>query len=451
MKKRDRFHARAGLALGAVVWGCSADAGDPGPLEADLDVAPKVSAQRCKPTTFTEEEWARLAALSPLPDLPIDPSNAVADDQGAQKLGRKLFFDPGFAGPLKVASDLGDVGETGKVACSTCHSGPMLADERSEPPNVSLGADFHSRNAPGLVNSSFYAWTNWGGRFSAQWELPMPVVESGVIMNGNRLAVVHRIFDHYRRPYEKVFGPLDPAIGADLVRFPRAGKPKAAATDPDGAWESMTAEDRQIVLRVFTNYGKALAAYVRTLVSRRAPFDRFVAGRSAALTAQQRRGAKLFVGKGRCAGCHSGPHFSDGGFHNLGVPQTGPNVPATDDGRFKDVPPLLASTLSASGVFSDDPEYGAFLVSELTNPMPESSRGAFRTPTLRGVALTAPYMHSGQLGTLEEVIDFYDQGGGTPASGTKSSRLAPLGLTQKEKTDLVAFLHSLTGEPVKAK
>lgn len=400
---------------------------------------------------LTAVETAELGKLSPLPDVPADPTNAVADDANARALGQRLFFDAKYSGALKVDSDLGVVGEPGKISCATCHTSEYMDDQRSLPSTVSLGADFHTRNAPTVINSSYYQWTNWGGRFSAQWELPMPVSESPVIMNSNRLRIVHRIFDAYRTEYEAIFGAMDPAIGTDAVRFPADAKPKPAPTaavpnPPDGAWEAMAAADRAIVNEIFTNFGKVLAAYVRTLVSRNAPLDGFVAGNAGALTDAQKRGAQVFVGKGKCTSCHSGPHFSDDLFHNLGVPQTGDHVPASDDGRFKDVPPLLASSLNSSGAFSDDPNTGR--LDGLTDPMPESARGAFRTPNLRGTALTGPYMHSGQLATLADVVEFYDRGGDPPVSGTLDPLMGPLGLTDAEKADLVAFLEALTGDAI---
>jgi len=439
------------FALTTLVVGCAVGSDpDADVISSSSPLASKEAACNKVPAGFTQAEWDKLLLHTPLPAVPPDTTNAVAEDPAARKLGQKLFFDPGFSGPLKVASDLGQVGDVGKVACSSCHSGPMFDDRRSIPRTVSLGADFHTRNAPALVNSSFFTWTNWGGRFAAQWELPMPVTESGVIMNGNRLAVAHRIFDVYKSAYEKVFGPLEPALGTDLARFPGAGKPKAAGA-ADGPWEAMAPDDQTIVNRIFVNYGKALAAYFRVLVSEDSPFDRFMAGKKEALSDEAQAGARLFVGKAKCSGCHSGPLFTGNGFHNLGVPQTGEKVPASDDGRFKDVPPLLASGMNVAGTFSDDPVSGAAKLANLTNPMPESTRGAFRTPSLRGVAVTEPYMHSGQLATLEEVVAFYDQGGGTPVSGTKAPFLQPLGLTAEEKAELVAFLGALTGKEVKAK
>jgi cytochrome c peroxidase len=386
------------------------------------------------------------ASLSPLPAVPPDPTNRYADNAAAAALGQRLFFDPVFSGPLKLDTDLGTAGQAGRVSCASCHSSAYLADGRSNPATVSIGTDIHTRNSPTLINSSFYSWTNWGGRFAAQWELPLAVAENPLTMNGNRLQLAHRIFSAYKADYEAVFGSLTPEIGSDLTRFPASGKPKPAATTavpnpPDGPWEGMTAADRTIINTILANYSKAMAAYLRLLVSRNAPFDAWVAGDSTAISPAAQRGAYLFVGKGKCVSCHSGPTFSDNDFHALGVPQTGTNVPATDDGRFKDVPPLLASIFNVNGAFSDKTDTGK--LAGLTNPMPDSAKGQFRTAGLRGVALTAPYMHSGQLATLEAVIDFYDAGGGASAVG-----LSSLGLTAQEKAELIAFLGTLTGDSV---
>ncbi len=386
--------------------------------------------------------------LSPLPAVPADPTNRVADSALAATFGQRLFFDEKFSGALKIDSDLGTTGQTARVSCASCHDTSAQGyfdDTRSDPATVSIGVGLHTRNSPTLVNSSFYTWTNWGGRFSAQWELPLAVAESGVIMSGNRLALAHRIFDVYKADYEAIFGALTPEIGSDAVRFPPAGKPKPVTdpVTPDGAWEGMTDPDRVIINTILVNYSKSIAAYMRLLVSREAPFDAWVAGESAAIDASAERGAWLFIGKAGCVSCHSGPHLSDGGFHDLGVPQTGANVPATDDGRFKDVPALLGSPFNRNGAYSDKKDTG--LLDGLTNPMPDSAKGAFRTPSLRGVDLTAPYMHSGQLATLEAVVDFYDAGGGVTADD-----LEPLNLTSGEKADLVAFMKTLTGKPVPA-
>lgn len=405
---------------------------------------------------LTADELARAKTFSPLPAVPADPTNAFADNAAAAVLGQRLYFDSSYSGALAVASDganggLGAVGDRGKVACVSCHASPSGDDNRSKPGNVSLGTDFGTRNALPVVNAAFNKWTNWGGRFDSQWSLPLAVAENARIMKSTRLEVAHLLFTKYRADYDAIFPvPLDAALSptaADAARFPAAGKPKAAATDPDGPWEQMTAGDRAIVNRIFVNYGKALAAYMRKHVSRDAPFDRFVAGDTSAISASAKRGFRVFTGKGQCATCHAGPNFSDDKFHALGVPQTGDKVPATDLGRFTDVAPLLTSPFNTNGDFSDDKTTGK-LTGEAQNA---TQLGAFRTRSLRNLSTSPPYMHSGQLATLEAVVDFYDQGGGNvPDGGVKPSMLVPLALTAEDKADLVAFLKTLDGAPVDA-
>lgn len=401
---------------------------------------------------LTADELAQIATLSPLPAPPADPTNAYADNAAAARLGQMLFFDKSYAGALAVGDDgtnggLGAVGETGKVSCHSCHQvgSEALDDRRSQPGNVSLGTDYGTRNALGVVNSAFYTWTNWGGRFDSQWSLPTAVAENAKIMNSTRLAIAHMLYAKYRSEYNAVFAvPLDPDLdpsSSAAARFPASGKPG------DATWTAMTTGDQAIVNRIYANYGKALAAYVRTLVSRNAPFDRFVAGDRGALSASAIHGLQLFLAKG-CIDCHGGPDFTDNQFHALAVPQTGAHVPASDLGRYTDVTGLLSSPFNTSGAFSDDTTT-AKLASLVQS---EDQKGEFRTKSLRNIALAGPYMHSGQLATLEAVVDFYDGGGGDPGSSgvIKDTRLTPLGLGAGDKTDLVAFLKSLTGEPLPA-
>jgi cytochrome c peroxidase len=406
---------------------------------------------------FTAEQWATIATLSPLPEVPPDPTNAFADSEAAARLGQMLFFDKSYSGALVVGDDgtnggLGMVGETGKVACASCHAvgSAALDDRRSTPNNVSLGVNFGTRNAHGMVNSSFYAWTNWGGRFDSQWSLPLAVAENAGLMRSTRLQIVHMLWTKYRTEYDAAFPvPLDPRLDPahpDAADFPPVGKPKGA-TDPDGPWETdMTDADRAIANRIFANYGKAIAAYNRTLVSRDAPFDRFVAGDRTAISDAAKNGLRVFLE--HCESCHGGPNFADDDFHALLAPQVGPHVPATDFGRWQDVPGLLASPFNTSGAYSDDTTTGK--LDGLAQV--DAQRGRFRTKSLRGVAASAPYMHAGQLATLDDVVAFYDAGGGDPGTTgiVKDPLIVPLALGAGDKADLVAFLPTLTGAPVPA-
>ena len=158
---------------------------------------------------------------------------------------------------------------------------------------------------------------------------------------------------------------------------------------------------------------EAIAAYERTVLSTNSAFDKYVLGDQKAMDDAAVRGMALFRGKARCILCHNGPNFTDNQFHNLGVPQVGP--------------------------MKED--LGRFVVSRA-----EKDRGAFKTPTLRSITETAPYMHDGAFRTLEEVVEFMDQGGGS--NPNLSPLVKPLNLTAEEKSDLVAFLKALAGEPI---
>ncbi len=156
---------------------------------------------------------------------------------------------------------------------------------------------------------------------------------------------------------------------------------------------------------------EAIAAYERTVISTNSAFDKYVLGEKQAMDDAAVRGMALFKGKARCILCHNGPNFTDNQFHNLGVPQDGP--------------------------MKED--LGRYYVTRQ-----DGDKGAFKTPTLRSIVETGPYMHDGVFKSLEEVIDFLDQGGGQ--NPNLSPLMKPLGLTKEEKGDLLAFLKALTGE-----
>ena len=154
---------------------------------------------------------------------------------------------------------------------------------------------------------------------------------------------------------------------------------------------------------------RAIAAFERTVVSGLSPYDRYLSGETTAMPAAAQRGLEVFMGKGRCVLCHAGPMLSDQSFHNLGV------------GMEQTVPDIGREAVTRS----------------------RHDRGRFKTPTLRNVALTWPYMHDGSARTLEAVLDFYDRGGGPNA--TLDPMMRPLGLTSRDKLDLVAFMEVLSG------
>jgi cytochrome c peroxidase len=420
---------------------------------------------------FSANDWQVLHTLSPVPDeLPIDTTNKYADSPKAAALGQMIFFEKRLSGPILVASSLGQVGEVNKVACSDCHmpSTTWLYDVRSNnggpiPNATALGTGWFIRNVSTLVNTVFYVqgsgeaaphWRANEGFSDSEWFDAQAEPEGNVLLNGSRLQLTHVIFDHYRDEYDAAFPefPLDPGI-ADLKRFPATGAPPGLANSQQDLdnWNGMTPADQEVVQRVFANYGKAIEAWLRTLISRNAPFDRFVAGDRRAISDAAKRGLKVFIGKGECSGCHNTPHFSDTKFHTLGMhvdTTLSPFADPTETGHVSAQARICTdpsqSPFNVDGEYSDDRDTGR-LGDTCTSTIPV---GIWRTRSLRHVAETPPYMRDGQMATLEDVIEFYDRGGdpvGTYVGGPKD--IHPLHLSPREKMDLKAFLETLTGEP----
>jgi len=386
---------------------------------------------------LTAGEASLLERHSPVPALPPDETNKVADDPRAARLGQALFFDARLS-------------PGARVSCASCHDpARSWTDGRS----LSRGAGTGTRNTLSLWNVGYNRWYFWDGRADALWSQALKPMESRTEMGGSRLAVARLVCTDkaLRAAYSALFGP-PPDVAAR--GFPEAGGPASADAAGREAWERLPAEDRAAVNQVFVDVGKAIAAFERRLVSRRAPFDVFVEGlreddpsKVEALSESARRGARLFVGRGQCAVCHAGPLFTDGEFHDIGVP---PNaaVSLPDIGRLAGIEALLADELGATGPWSDDRNGPrAALVRHLA-PRPEVA-GQLKTPSLRNVATTAPYMHEGQLQTLRDVLGYYSTLEGRRGLPAQQERiLAPLHLSEQEVEDLVAFLESLTDTAV---
>jgi cytochrome c peroxidase len=418
--------------------------------------------------SFSTQEWNIIDTLSPLPDLPVDLSNRYRNSPAAALLGQKLFFEPRLSGPIQTGTpaegQLGAIGETGKIACRNCHmpESKWLFDIRSNnggpiPNATALGSAWMTRNVSSVVNTVFYVhartgahWRENDGFSDSEWFDAQSEPEGPPVQNGSRLQLAHVIFDHYRDDYNEAFPefPLDPGL-ADLNRFPATGSPYTDTTN----WDRLSSGDQEIVNRVLVNYGKAIEAYLRKLVSRNAPFDRFVAGDGNAISDTAKLGLKLFIGKAGCVHCHNTPLLSDDDFHVIGLridTVLSPHADPTEIGRAANQALICGTSVAGAdfnvnGPFSDDPDTtrdGDFC----SQIVPQ---GLWRTKGLRQIAGTAPYFRDGQAATLEEVIDFYNRGGdpeGTFLGGPKEIR--PLNLSAAEKAWLIGFLETLTGDPI---
>ena len=321
------------------------------------------------------------ADLGPLPPVPVPTDNPLTPEK--VELGRLLFFD------ARLSAD-------GSMACVSCHL-PDQGWATHTPLSPAYPTTMERRISPTLVNVGYNTALLWDGRAGKLETQALGPIQNPLHMNQNLDLLIEKLnaIPAYAARFQQVFGT--------------AATPEAL--------------------------GKALAAFERTLVTRPAPFDRYLAGEPQAMTESAVRGLALFTGKARCIRCHHGPNFTDGQFHNLGVPdvalRTHPLVQAAI--RFD------AKRMQVPAYAQVQEDLGRYLVTK-----DEKDKGAFKTPTLRNVAQRDPYMHNGAFQSLEDVLDFYDQGGGAVAG--KSPLLQPLALTAQEKRDLVAFLQALTGE-----
>ena len=399
-----------GLCSAALFFvGCAEDTGD---------ILSQIESLTQVPDFFKSDEWELVMSLSPLPATPPpNPTNRFADNPMAAELGQRFFFDFRFS-------------KHGTIACSTCHS-PFYAFADIE--STSFATDRGTRNTPTVLNAAYNMWQLWDGRSETMWAQALFALEGEGEMAGTRLQYAHVINQHYKAAYEAVFGPL-PDL-ADRDRFPPNGKPG------DPAFDNMTKADRITVNTIFSNIGKSVEAYQRRLITPDASFDRYVAGDETAISPEAKNGLKIFVGKGKCIDCHNTPIFADNKFHNIGVPEG----TVEDKGRFQGVPKLLNNIFNSAGMYSDSTAKSEQVLNFM-EAKPED-QGAFRTPTLRNVAVTAPYFHTGEFPTLLSVIEFKNDGGFTSGfPGMPAVPMRSLGLSERELNDLVAFLESLTGE-----
>jgi cytochrome c peroxidase len=277
----------------------------------------------------------------------VYPDNPITPEKIA--LGKQFFWDKRWSG-------------TKTVACVTCH---LPHHGWSDPDQFSLESTGKrgTRHSPTLVNRTFSGLQQWTG---ARASLEVQAFNS---RDRHPEARWFAEIPYYRTEFRKIFGRELDATGV----------------------------------------AQAIAAYVRTILSGDAPYDRFRAGDAGAISPAARRGLALFEGKAGCVVCHRGFNFTDEGYHNLGV-----------------------------GMERPKPDLGRYTVTNV-----EADKGAFKTPTLRDAAQRGPFMHDGSLRTLEEVIVFYNRGGAP--NPWRSPLLRPLGLTAAEQADLLEFMQTLTG------
>ncbi len=351
---------------------------------------------------FSAAEITRLLRHGPWPPpLALDPSNRVSGNPEAVALGRALFFETGLA-PDKAFS------------CASCHD-PARGWSDGRP--LSQGRVALSRNVPSLLDVRLRRWFGWDGGQDNLWAMSLrPILDS-----------------------REIGGSVE-TITARLRGEPKLGACYALAfkREPESVDEKTLSIDA----------AKALAAFQETLVSPRSPFDDFRDAlergdkeAAARLPVTAQRGARLFVGRGQCATCHLGPAFTNGEFHDIGIPFF--TADGVDSGRHAGIKTLKESPLTLLGAWNDDPDRASGTATRHVDPQ-HRNFGEFRVPSLRNAALTAPYMHNGSLATLADAIRHYSDLDPDRLHGDGEAILKPLKLTPSEIDDLTAFIESLT-------
>ena len=332
--------------------------------------------------TSAQGEFSPLAPLPPVPE-PLD--NLITPEKA--ELGRMLYFDP------RMSAD-------GSLSCNSCHS---AATGWGASTAISFGGPgtSHWRNAQTLLNVGYYSRLNWDGARKSIEQQNGGAWGGAVAGNLDSALAEERLaqIPEYVERFRQVFGTSYPL------------------------WDDAL---------------KAVATYQRTIVSRNVPFDAFLEGDEAAVSDAAKRGFELFQGKANCIACHNGPMASDDLFYAIGVPQNPDflNSPLKQI-TFRYEQWAKGATEEVYRTTSQD--LGLYYVTKQ-----DIDKGKFRTPSLRDLCYTPPYMHNGIYNSLEEVIAFYNGGGGSTPN--KSDLIKPLNLTADEQSDLVAFLESLCGD-----
>jgi cytochrome c peroxidase len=381
---------------------------------------------------WSKQERAILGTLriSQLPAMPPDRSNRVEADPAAIALGKRLFFDQ------RLSSN-------GKVACASCHDpARQFQDGRALAQGVATGL----RRTMPIASAGHSPFLFWDGRKDSLWAQAVGPLEDQAEHGSNRLALARLMRQHYRTEYEALFGAL-PALAAS----PAEAGPFGTAAQQQ-AWQALDPAYRLQVSRVLANIGKAIAAYEKTLHHGVSRLDRYLEAVAAndpaagqLLTPEETQGLRIFIGAGRCVTCHNGPLLSDQQFHNTGIAPHGP-APQTL-GRRSGVVKVRQDEFNCQGPHSDSTADQCSELMFLADEGP-TLEGAFKTPSLRNVALRAPYMHAGQLATLDDVIEHYRKA--APAKVGRSE-LRPVALNAEQARYLAAFLQTLSAPVLEQK
>ena len=372
-----------------------------------------------------------------------DSSNRVSGNSAAIKFGKKLFFDSRLSGD-------------NSVSCSTCHN-PAMAWANHEKITSPRSAHPSSRHVPSLWGVKYNRWYFWDGRTDSLWSQALKPIENIAEMAGSRTQVATLIINtpKLREDYEVLFGAIPTVLleaKLPVIAHPVDGDKQSVANQE---WLKLSSKQRLGINRLFSNIGKSIASFEETLISTNSPFDKFAINLSSNkkeksnqgefLSTASKRGLKLFIGKAACINCHFGPNFSDGEFHHSFLE---PITLKNDLGRFEGISQLHKDPFNGHSRFSDraNSTSGKKQHNKLDYVYQNVEfRGQFKTPSLRNVAKSYPYMHTGEFKTLNDVMDYYNTiSRRNNPDEHQEVLLKSLKLSKQEMSDLVEFLKSLS-------
>ncbi len=338
------------------------------------------------PANGADVDVSKFAPLPPIES--VTPRDNPSTPEKIE-LGRLLYFDSRLAGDSSKS-------------CASCHI-PADGWAKSQQLSDAYPGTKHWRSVPTVLNAAYMKNLFWDGRadsLEAQCKGPM---EAPIEMNQSPIHLIPKLegIPEYVKRFKEVFD-------SDIT---------------------------------YDNIAKAISAFERTVVSKNVPFDNYLKGDKSALDDEQIEGLKLFVGKANCVACHFGPMLTDDKFHAIGVPETEALKKEADRIATRHFFARANAYRDPKLGYRIDGDYGREIITKKAE-----DRHKFKTPSLREISITPPYMHNGKFISLEEVVDFYNDGGGDIKE--KDPLIKPLKLTSSEKQALIAFLESLTGDEI---
>lgn len=409
-------------------------------------------------------------------ELTLLQRDAVRENDSRATTGRRIFFDPQFSA-------------NGRVSCATCHAPERaFTDGKALPIGVSVGA----RHAPTLLNAAYSPWLFWDGRATNLASQALGPIENPLEHGFTRLAAVRLTLQKYpdlipepdrtmlqdwfaAHPHAEAAPPttrlvLNPYLAtlavasmdrlvwhhSILQQAARLGQSPGTffsetIAGPKARPSSLPKFIAMAIDNAFLQVGEAIAAYVATLRDFSTPFDTFVShfreekapedAFTEGFGADELEGLKLFYGKASCATCHRGARFTDDSFHNIGIADAPKDWQQIDLGRAQGILAAKANSFNCSGTNASSESCLELPYIDEQNP---ETLGAFKTPTLRFLVQTAPYMHNGSLPSLEAVLAHYQALPEQTMIGHRTESLKSLRLSASEQKNLLAFLHSLS-------